>query len=408
MTDIAERLEELREQKLYRRMRLVSGPQGPRVLLDGRPVLLLCSNNYLGLADHPRVREAAAEAAMRWGVGAGASRLISGNMTVHRRVEEQIADFKGSEACVLFGSGYLANAGVISTLAREGDVVLSDSLNHASIVDGCRLAKARTFVYDHCDMEHLEWGLREAAGRASLIVTDGVFSMDGDVAPLPEIVELARQYDARVMVDDAHGTGALGPGGRGSVAAAALEDEVDIVMGTLGKALGSYGAFVCCSTEMAEYLVNSARTLIFSTALPPPAVAGAMAALEILREEPQRVDRLRRNGALLREALAEEGLDPGDSETQIVPLVVGDPAEAVKSCEQALQRGVFAQAIRPPTVPEGTCRLRLAVMASHRSAELRQAARVLGAVVPKRPVTEVAAQAAEDRPRVYDGLAEAA
>jgi 8-amino-7-oxononanoate synthase len=408
VTDIAERLEELREQKLYRRMRLVSGPQGPRVLLDGRPVLLLCSNNYLGLADHPRVREAAAEAAMRWGVGAGASRLISGNMTVHRRVEEQIADFKGSEACVLFGSGYLANAGVISTLAREGDVVLSDSLNHASIVDGCRLAKARTFVYDHCDMEHLEWGLREAAGRASLIVTDGVFSMDGDVAPLPEIVELARQYDARVMVDDAHGTGALGPGGRGSVAAAALEDEVDIVMGTLGKALGSYGAFVCCSTEMAEYLVNSARTLIFSTALPPPAVAGAMAALEILREEPQRVDRLRRNGALLREALAEEGLDPGDSETQIVPLVVGDPAEAVKSCEQALQRGVFAQAIRPPTVPEGTCRLRLAVMASHRSAELRQAARVLGAVVPKRPVTEVAAQAAEDRPRVYDGLAEAA
>jgi 8-amino-7-oxononanoate synthase len=410
MTDIAERLDELKERDLYRRMRLVSGPQGPRVLLDGRPVLLLCSNNYLGLADHPRVREAAAEAAMRWGVGAGASRLVSGNMTVHRRVEEQIAEFKGSEACVLFGSGYLANTGVISTLAREGDVVLSDALNHASIVDGCRLAKARTFIYDHCDMEHLEWGLREAAGRASLIVTDGVFSMDGDVAPLPEIVELARQYDARVMVDDAHGTGALGPGGRGSVAAAALEDEVDVVVGTLGKALGSYGAYVCCSSEMAEYLVNSARTLIFSTALPPPAVAGAMAALEILRTEPQRVDRLRRNGALLREALAAEGLDPGDSETQIVPLVVGDPAQAVKSCEQALQRGVFAQAIRPPTVPEGTCRLRLAVMASHRSAELRQAARVLGAVVPAQPVTATVAEHGprDGAPRVFDGLAEAA
>jgi 8-amino-7-oxononanoate synthase len=408
MTDIAERLEDLKDHGLYRKMRLVSGPQGPRVLLDGRPVLLLCSNNYLGLADHPRVREAAAEAAMRWGVGAGASRLVSGNMTVHRRLEKELCEFKGSEACLLFGSGYLANTGIVSALAREGDVVLSDELNHASIVDGCRLAKAQTFVYEHCDVEHLEWGLREAAGRASLIVTDGVFSMDGDVAPLPEIVELARRYDARVMVDDAHGTGALGPGGRGSVAAAALEDEVDIVVGTLGKSLGSYGAYACCDAEMAEYVVNCARTLIFSTALPPPAVAGAMAALEILRSEPQRVDRLRRNGALLREALAEEGLDPGDSETQIVPLVVGDPAQAMKSCEQALQRGVFAQAIRPPTVPEGTSRLRLAVMSSHRSAELRQAARVLGAVVQSTPLAPVVAHPAEGGPRVYDGVAEAA
>jgi glycine C-acetyltransferase/8-amino-7-oxononanoate synthase len=410
VSDISERLEELREAGLYRRMRLVSGPQGPRVLLDGRPVLLLCSNNYLGLADHPRVREAAAEAAMRWGVGAGASRLVSGNMTVHRRLEEQLADFKGSEACVLFGSGYLANAGIVSALAREGDVVLSDALNHASIIDGCRLAKAETFVYDHCDMEHLEWGLREAEGRASLIVTDGVFSMDGDIAPLPEIVELARRFDARVMVDEAHATGALGPGGRGSVAAAALEDEVDVVVGTLGKALGSYGAYACCDASMAEYLVNSARTLIFSTALPPPAVAGAMAALELLRSEPQRVDRLRRNGALLREALEAEGLDAGDSETQIVPLVIGDPAATMTACEQSLQRGVFAQAIRPPTVPDGTSRLRLAVMASHRSAELRQAARVLGAVVPRPAKAVVVPErpGADGAPRVFDGLAEAA
>jgi 8-amino-7-oxononanoate synthase len=403
VTDIAERLEDLRERGLYRRMRLVSGPQGPRVLLDGKPVLLLCSNNYLGLADHPRVREAAAEAAMRWGVGAGASRLVSGNMTVHRRLEEQLAEFKGREACVLFGSGYLANAGIVQALAREGDVVLSDSLNHASIVDGCRLAKARTFVYDHCDMDHLEWGLREAAGRASLIVTDGVFSMDGDIAPLPEIVELARQYDARVMVDEAHSTGALGPGGRGSVAAAALEDEVDVIVGTLGKALGSYGAYVCCDSAMAEYLVNSARTLIFSTALPPPAVAGAMAALEIVRSEPQRVDKLRRNSELLRSALEEQGLDTGESETQIVPLVIGDPGLTVDACERALGRGVFAQAIRPPTVPDGSSRLRLAVMASHRSAELRQAAEVLSAIVPRR-----AAPVAGERPRLYDGLAEAA
>jgi 8-amino-7-oxononanoate synthase len=414
MTDIHERLSDLRERGLYRRMRLVSGPQGPRVLLDGKPVLLLCSNNYLGLADHPRVREAAAEAAMRWGVGAGASRLVSGNMTVHRRLESELADFKRSQACLLFGSGYLANAGIISTLAREGDVVLSDSLNHASLVDGCRLAGARTFVYAHCDVEHLEYGLREAAGRAALIVTDGVFSMDGDVAPLPEIVELARRYDARVMVDEAHGTGALGPGGRGAVAAAGLEDEVDVVVGTLGKALGSYGAFVCCDADMAEYLVNSARTLIFSTARPPPAVAGALAALDLLRSQPQRVDKLQRNAQTLRAALAAEGFDSGDSETQIVPLIVGGAREAMGACEKALKSGVFAQAIRPPTVPEGTSRLRLAVMASHTGAELKQAAKALGAVVPVRPVVQpepepaAGAGTAEERPRVYDGWAEAA
>jgi glycine C-acetyltransferase/8-amino-7-oxononanoate synthase len=381
MTDIEAVLEELRERGLHRRLRLVSGPQGPRVLLDGKPVLLLSSNNYLGLADHPRVREAAAEAAMRWGAGAGASRLISGNMTCHRRLEERLAAFEGYEAALLFGSGYLANSGVISALAQEGDVVFSDALNHASIVDGCRLAKADTFVYDHCDTEHLEWGLREAAGRGALIVTDSVFSMDGDIAPLEEIVELAERYDARVMVDEAHGTGCLGPGGRGAVADAGLEDEVDVLVGTLGKALGAYGAYVCCDRDMAEFLVNRARTLIFSTALPPPAVAGAMAALDLLVEEPARVRKLQRNAQALRDALAKEGIDAGASETQIVPLVVGDAAAAMHACERALERGVYAQAIRPPTVPEGTSRLRLAVMAAHTEAELRRAASVLASAL---------------------------
>src|ERR671910_3612417 len=353
MSEIDERLQEIRDRGLYRRLRCVSGPQGPRVLLDGRPVLLLCSNNYLGLADHPRVREAAAEAAMRYGAGSGASRLVSGNMTIHRRLEEQLAAFKRSEACLLFGSGYLANAGVVSTLAREGDVVFSDALNHASIIDGCRLSKAETFVYDHCDTEHLEWGLREAEGRGALIVTDGVFSMDGDVAPLERIVELAQRYDARVMVDDAHGTGAVGPDGRGAVAAAGLEDEVDVVVGTLGKSLGSYGAYVCCDKPMAKYLVNTARTLIFSTALPPPAVAGAMAALELLHEQPGRVDKLHRNATAMRDALSAEGLETGLSETQILPVVIGDPHVAMEACERALGQGVFCQAIRPPTVADG-------------------------------------------------------
>ena len=266
MTDIAERLAELDELGLYRRLRMVSGPQGPRVVLDGRPVLLLCSNNYLGLADHPRVREAAADAAMRWGVGAGASRLVSGSMTAHRRLEEALAEFEGTEAALLFGSGYLANMGVVSSLAGRGEVVFSDELNHASIIDGCRLSRAETFVYEHCDVDHLAWGLRQAEGRGALIVTDGVFSMDGDIAPLAEIVALARRHDVRVVVDEAHGTGALGPGGRGAVAEAGLDGEVDVIVGTLGKALGSYGAYVACDAEMAQYLINTARSLIFSTA----------------------------------------------------------------------------------------------------------------------------------------------
>jgi 8-amino-7-oxononanoate synthase len=411
-TDIEDRLAEIKNRGLYRRLRSVSGPQGPRVLLDGKPVLLLCSNNYLGLADHPRVREAAAEAAMRYGAGSGASRLVSGNMTIHRRLEEQLAVFKRSEACLLFGSGYLANAGVVSTLAHEGDVVFSDELNHASIIDGCRLSKAETFVYDHCDTEHLEWGLRQAEGRGSLIVTDGVFSMDGDVAPLERVVELAQRYDARVMVDDAHGTGAIGPDGRGAVAAAGLEDEVDVVVGTLGKSLGSYGAYVCCDKPMAKYLINSARTLIFSTALPPPAVAAAMAALGLLREQPRRVEKLQRNAQVLRDALAAEGLPTPRSSTQIVPLIVGDAGDAVRASERALERGIFAQAIRPPTVPAGTSRLRLALMASHTKSELREAATVLAACVPasaREAALRVADAATEpERGRVFDGLRDAA
>jgi 8-amino-7-oxononanoate synthase len=402
--EIQERLAEIKVRGLYRRMRVVSGPQGPRVLLDGRPVLLLCSNNYLGLADHPRVREAAAEAAMRYGAGSGASRLISGNMTIHRRLEEQLAEFEGSDACLLFGSGYLANTGVIAALAREGDVVFSDALNHASIVDGCRLARAEAFVYDHLDTEQLEWGLREADGRGSLIVTDGVFSMDGDIAPLAEIVDLALRYDARVLVDEAHATGAIGPGGRGSVAAAGLEGEADVIVGTLGKALGSYGAYVCCSKPTAKYLVNTARTLIFSTALPPPSAAAALSALELLREQPRRVEKLQRNAEVLRRALADEGLAAGGTGTQIVPLVVGDAATAVAASERALEQGVFAQAIRPPTVPPGSSRLRLSVMASHTESELRDAAQVLAASMP----SLVAEPAPAAGARIFDGLRDAA
>jgi 8-amino-7-oxononanoate synthase len=392
MIEIEARLDELKALGLHRRTRLISGPQGPHVLLDGQPVLLLCSNNYLGLADHPQVRNAAADAATRWGVGSGASRLVSGTMTIHRRLEERLADFKRREAALLFGSGYLANCGVVAALARPGDVVFSDALNHASIIDGCRLSRADVFVYDHCDVEHLAWGIERAGGRGSLIVTDGVFSMDGDIAPLREIVELARRHALRVVVDEAHGTGAIGPSGRGAAAEAGVDDEIDVIVGTLGKALGSYGAFVACDRTMARYLVNAARTFIFSTALPPPAVAAAQSALELLRERPQRATRLQANAAALRSALTDEGFDVAGSRTQIVPLVVGPADLAMQICEAALDGGVFAQAIRPPTVPAGTSRLRLAVMATHKEQELRAAARILGQVARAAGVARPAAR----------------
>jgi glycine C-acetyltransferase/8-amino-7-oxononanoate synthase len=397
--DIQARLDEIDELGLTRRMRLVSGPQGPRVVLDGKPVLLLCSNNYLGLADHPRLREAAADAAMRWGVGAGASRLVSGTMTVHRRLEDALAAFKEREAALLYGSGYLANTGVVSALAGRGEVVFSDELNHASLIDGCRLARAETVVYRHNDVEHLAWCMQQAGSRGALVVTDSVFSMDGDVAPLAEIAQLAQRHGVRTVVDEAHGTGCVGPGGRGAVAEAGLEQEIDVVIGTLGKALGAYGAFVACDAEMARYLTNTSRPLIFSTAPPPPAVAGALAALELLIEQPRMVSKLQANADVMRTELAAEGFEVAGSTTQIVPLIVGDATLAMRVCEAAIERGVFAQAIRPPTVPEGTSRLRLALMASHTKNELREAARELGRAALQagfRPGAGVPLAAAQD------------
>jgi len=384
VSEVQERLDELERLGLSRRLRLISGPQGPTVLLEGEPVLLLCSNNYLGLADHPDVRRAAADAAMRWGVGAGASRLVSGTMTIHGRLEERLAIFKGSEACVLFGSGYLANVGAICALAGRGGRIFSDELNHASIIDACRLSHAEVVVYRHRDLDHLQSCLqrnpaRRSAGAGHLIVTDSVFSMDGDVAPLAEIAELAAHYGARVLVDEAHATGSLGPGGRGAVAEAGLEGQIDVVVGTLGKALGSYGAYACASAEIVRLLINTARPLIFSTAPAPPAAAGALEALALLERGPERVERLRHNARVLRAGLAAEGFPVVEGEVQIVPLVVGEERAAMSLCQAALERGVFAQAIRPPTVPPGTARLRLAAMASHSAAELREAARVLGA-----------------------------
>lgn len=375
--DVRATLEDLRSAGLHRRMRLIESAPGPRVLLDGRDVVLLCSNDYLGLASHPSVRAAAARAAERWGAGAGASRLVSGNTTLHRELEHELADFKGYAACVLFGSGYLANTGVIPALAGRGEVILSDAFNHASIIDGCRQSRAETIIYDHCDLDSLASGLRRAKGRPALIVTDAVFSMDGDLAPLDGIVELARGRRAMVVVDEAHATGVIGPGGRGLVAALGLEHDVDVVIGTLSKALASYGAFACCSHEVAALLINRARTLIFSTALPPVCLAAAHAALDTLRTAPQLVRNLHANARLLRAELAASGLPVPRGEMPIVPLVLGDSHEATAVSAAALRNGVFAQAIRPPTVPERTSRLRLVAMATHTRSDLRHAAAVI-------------------------------
>ncbi|MDO9354875.1 MAG: 8-amino-7-oxononanoate synthase [Solirubrobacteraceae bacterium] len=384
MDELSDRLEDLKDQGLYRRLRLVSGPQGPRVVLDGTPVLLLCSNNYLGLSDHPRIREAAADAAMRWGVGAGASRLVSGSMTIHGRLEARLAAFKGTESAILFGSGYLANVGVVQALGEESSLICSDELNHASIVEGCRTAKAPTFVYRHGDLEHLEWGLRtqvpQGAAGKPLIVTDSVFSMDGDIAPLAGIAELARRHGARTVVDEAHGTGCVGPGGRGAVAAAGLEGEFDVIVGTLGKALGAYGAFAAGTLDLTRFLINRSRPLIFSTAPAPPVVAGALAALELLESSPERVERLQQNAASLHTALRDEGMTLQGPPSHIVPIVVGEADTAMAMCERLLERRVFAQAIRPPTVPEGTSRLRITVQASHTPQELRRAAQAIAEV----------------------------
>jgi 8-amino-7-oxononanoate synthase len=370
MTDITAALEALRAAGLYRELRVVESAQGPHVTLDGRDVLLLCSNDYLGLAGDPRLRDAAAEAAERWGAGAGSSRLVSGNMTPHRELEQRLAALKGTDACVLFGSGYLANSGVVAALAGPGERVISDSLNHASIVDGCRLAGAETVVYPHGDLDALARALDDP--RPATVVTDAVFSMDGDVAPLAEIAALARRHGARVVVDEAHATGVIGAEGRGLVHELGLAKEIDVTIGTLGKALGSYGAFACCDAQMASFLVNRARTLIYSTALPPPSVGAALRALELM-DRPL-VARLHANARVLREAL---GVAP--SAMPIVPLVTGDPDAAMAWCAEALRRGAFAQAIRPPTVPAGTSRLRVVATAAHTPAELREAAAVLQA-----------------------------
>jgi len=361
-------------QGLQRSLRPVDGPQDTRVVVDGRSVLCLCSNNYLGLANHPAVIEAAIAASHQYGVGSGASRLISGSMRAHHDLEERLAAFKSAAACLLFTSGYHANLGVIASLVSEGDAVFSDALNHASVIDGCRLARAAVHVYPHLDLDALEARLRGAPARRRLVVTESVFSMDGDAAPLGAICDLAERYDAMVMVDEAHATGVLGPGGAGLVEALALQDRATVQMGTLGKALGTFGAYVAGSRALIDFLTNRARTFIFTTALPPPIVAAAGAALTIVQCEPERRRAVRRNAERLRRGLRGLGYEVlGDDDGHILPVMVGEAETTMALSAALLGEGVFAHGIRPPTVPEGTARIRATVMATHTDADIDQA-----------------------------------
>lgn len=374
----AEILDGIRQKGLFRQLRPLDSAQGPWVQVDGRRVLNMCSNNYLGLAGHPRVVRAGEKALREWGAGSGASRLICGTLGLHQALERRIACFKETESALVYTSGYTANVGIISALVGKDDLVFSDELNHASLIDGCRLSRATTVVFPHNDLNALESKLQLACKKFGkvrrLIVVDGVFSMDGDVAPLAALVDLSERYDCMLMLDEAHAVGALGPGGRGLAASLGLEKRVPVLMGTLSKALGGFGGYAAGTAELSDFLINTSRSFIFATALPPASAACAMAALDILDECPELPAKLQSNGDLLRQKLRAAGFDTLNSETQIIPVVIGDAARTVEMSRLLFERGILATAIRPPTVPEGTSRVRVAVMATHTDQDLELAA----------------------------------
>ncbi|HAG10382.1 MAG TPA: 8-amino-7-oxononanoate synthase [Desulfotomaculum sp.] len=366
-------LDSLRKASLYRQLRWFEGPQSPRTTVNGRNCILLSSNNYLGLTDHPQVKDAACQALARWGTGSGGSRLISGNFLLYRELEEKIAQFKNTEEVIVFSSGYLTNIGTISSLAGAEDAVISDELNHASIIDGCRLSRARVVIFGHKDMQQLEKAFSETQDcRRRLVITDGVFSMDGDLAPLPEIVHLAEKYDSFVMVDDAHATGVFGSHGTGIVEHFNLGGKVAVQVGTLSKALASCGGYVTGKSDLINYLRNKARSFIYSTGLPPAAVGAAIAAVDLIREKPEIRARLFDNVNFLSEGLTRLGFTILTRESQIIPILVGDDNLTMDMDKALFERGVFVTGIRPPSVPPGTSRLRVSVMATHKREDLEE------------------------------------
>ena len=371
---LVDELEQLRRQGLFRPLRVLGSAQDTEVIVDGNRVLNLSSNNYLGLTTHPRLTAAMIEATEKWGAGSGAVRTIAGTMTVHEDLERRLASFKHTEASLVFQSGFTANLGVLQSLVKEGDVIISDELNHASIIDGIRLSKAERSIFKHRDMDDLERHLeRHREKRVKLVVTDGVFSMDGDIAPLPAIVERAERFGALVMVDDAHASGVLGKNGRGSVNHFGLDGRVDLQMGTLSKAIGVLGGYVAAPQPVRDFLIHRARPFLFSTSHPPGVAAACIAAIDVLLAEPERIDQLWKNTARFKAGLKRLGFETGASETPITPVIVGKGAVAMDFSDRLFKLGVFAQGIGFPTVAEGRARIRTIVTSVHTDAQLDRA-----------------------------------
>ena len=377
---LAQQLAELERRGLRRRRLVRQGPQGPRIVADGREVLAFCSNDYLGLASHPRIVEAAIEAASRYGVGEGASHLLSGHSAAHERLETKLAEFMQMPRALLFSTGYQANIGAVTALAGPEDAIFSDELNHASLIDGVRLSRARVVRYPHADIGFLSEALAESDATTKLIVTDGVFSMDGDIAPLPAVLDLCERHDAWLLVDDAHGFGVIGPGGRGAPAHFGLRSPRLVYVGTLGKAAGVAGAFVAGAEEIVETVLQRARTYIYTTAAPAMLAAAIETSLQLIGEDEWRRERLRKLIAVLRHGMreGERGLAPSD--TPIQPLVLGANSDAVRASAALRERGILVPAIRPPTVPEGTARLRISLSAAHSEQEVLRLAAALNEV----------------------------
>jgi 8-amino-7-oxononanoate synthase len=374
------KLQQIKAEGLHRQMKYLLSPQGAHVSIAGEDILMLSSNSYLGLCFDERLRNAAHTALEQYGTGSGGSRLTTGSYDIHKKLEEEIAAFKGAEAALVFGTGYMANVGILSAVASKSWVIFSDRLNHASIIDGCRLSGAEIAVYAHCDPADLERKINQYPGRPGLIVTDGLFSVDGDIAPLPALVEITRKHKLLLMVDDAHATGVLGKNGGGTAEHFGLDGGIDIAMGTMSKALASEGGFVAGSHSMIDYLVNTARSFIFSTAPAPATIAVSLAALDIVRKEPAARDTLREHSLWFRTELCTMGFDVAAYPTPIISIVLGRPDLAVDFSKRLMGKKVFVSAIRPPTVPAGTSRLRINIMATHTKDELTRALEAIGNV----------------------------
>jgi glycine C-acetyltransferase len=372
-TFITKELKRLDEKNLLRSCKVIDGPQGASVMMDGRMRLLLCSNDYLGLANHPLVKEAAAEGLKKYGAGAGASRLVSGTMAPHRELEERVKEYLSTEAALLFNSGYNANIGAITALGSRSTDIFSDHANHASIVDGCILSRANVKRYKSRDIASLTRLLESSTAERKLIITEGVFSMDGAVAPLSEMIPLLDRYSALLLLDDAHAIGTLGDGGRGTLEHLGLVHPSIIRVGTFGKALGTFGAFVAGSAEVIELLLSKARPFIYTTALPPAIAAATVKAIEIAEEGTELRTKLHRNAKYLREGFKSMGIDTLGSATQIIPAVVGSARAAMELSAALFDKDIFIQGIRPPTVPEGMARLRVTVTAAHELTDLDRA-----------------------------------